>query len=171
MAFRRFSLCPLWVGPLHPSKIMSRLSPFLTKIGCKRSKIQGAVEGVYLKGLNAQSKLFYMRKANLSTEKWIAQCSGHSPPLGLGKSVQSQPGLSSRKSLLQVQMPQGRSLASAGGSGQAIDLCFERSPSKLKFFRASPETLRSIGRISGEPVACTPDSCRFRHFLGFRDFH
>ena len=31
---------------------------------------------------------------------------------------------------LQVQMPQGRSLASASGSGQAIDLCFERSPFK-----------------------------------------
>ena len=49
-------------------------------------------------------------------------------PLGLGKSVQSQPGLSSCKSRLQVQTPQGRSLASASGSGQAIDLCFERSP-------------------------------------------
>ena len=51
-------------------------------------------------------------------------------PLGLGKSVQSQPGLSSRKSHLQVQIPQGRPLASASGSGQAIDLCFERSPLK-----------------------------------------
>ena len=49
-------------------------------------------------------------------------------PLGLGKSVQSQPGLSSRKSHLQVQMAQGRSRASASGNGQAIDQCFEGSP-------------------------------------------
>ena len=51
-------------------------------------------------------------------------------PLGLGKSVQSWTGLGSCKSHLQVQTPQGRSLASASGSGQAIDLCFERSPLK-----------------------------------------
>ena len=51
-------------------------------------------------------------------------------PLGLGKSNQSRTGLSSCKSHLQVQTPQGRSLASASGSGQAIDLCFERSPFK-----------------------------------------
>ena len=51
-------------------------------------------------------------------------------PLGLGKSVQSRfrTGLGSCKSHLQVETPQGRSLASASGSGQAIDLCFERSP-------------------------------------------
>ena len=51
-------------------------------------------------------------------------------PLGLGKSAQSRTGLGSCKSHLQVQTPQGRSLASASGSGQAIDLCFERSPFK-----------------------------------------
>ena len=50
--------------------------------------------------------------------------------LGIGKSVQSQPGLSICKSHLQVQTPQGRSLASASGTGQAIDLCFERSTFK-----------------------------------------
>ena len=51
-------------------------------------------------------------------------------PLGLGKSVQSRTGLGSCKSHLQVQTPQGRPLASASGNGQAIDLCFERSPFK-----------------------------------------
>ena len=34
-----------------------------------------------------------------------------------------------------MQMPQGRSLASASGSGQAIDLCFERSPFKSRPFQ------------------------------------
>ena len=43
-------------------------------------------------------------------------------PLGLGKSVQSQLWLSSRKSHLQGQVAQGRSLASASGSGQAVPL-------------------------------------------------
>ena len=62
-------------------------------------------------------------------------------PLGLGKSVQSQPGLSTCKSHLQVQTPQGRSLASASGSGQAIDLCFERSTFESRPFRASPVAL------------------------------
>ena len=51
-------------------------------------------------------------------------------PLGLGKSVQSRTGLGSCKSHLQVQTPQGRSLASASGSGQAIDQHFERNPFK-----------------------------------------
>ena len=93
---------------------------------------QGAVKGAYLKGLFAQSRLFY--------GKWIAQCGSTGNglpsavvtrhPLGLGKSVQSRTGLGSCKSHLQVQTPQGRSLASASGSGQAIDLCFERSPFK-----------------------------------------
>ena len=50
--------------------------------------------------------------------------------LGLEKSVQSRTGLGGCKSHLQVQTPQGRSLASASGSGQSIDLCFERSPFK-----------------------------------------
>ena len=82
-----------------------------------------------------------MHKADFSTEKWIAQCSGHSPPPRPWKSVQSQPGLSSRKSHLQVQRRQGRSRASAGGSGQAIDLCLERSSFKWKFFKASSNSL------------------------------
>ena len=50
--------------------------------------------------------------------------------LALGKSAQSRTGLGSCKSHLQVQTPQGRSLASTSGSGQTIDLCFEGSPFK-----------------------------------------
>ena len=56
-------------------------------------------------------------------------------PLGLGKSGQSQPGLSSCKSHLHVQTPQGRSLASASGSGQAIDLRFERLECRKRGFK------------------------------------
>ena len=80
--------------------------------------MSGRSKGVYLKGLNAQSILF-------DREMDCSVIILH--PLGLGKSVQSQLGLSSRTSHLQVQVPQGMSLAaSASGSGQAIDLCFER---------------------------------------------
>ena len=62
-------------------------------------------------------------------------------PLGLGTSVQSQPGLGSRTSHLQAQMPQRAAPASASSTGQAIDLYFERSPFKSSHFRAST-TLR-----------------------------
>ena len=85
--------------------------------------IQGAVKGLDLKGASCAKQTCLQRNGLPS-----AVVTRH--PVGLGKSVQMQPGLSSRKSHLQVQMPQGRSLASASGTGQAIDLCFERSPCK-----------------------------------------
>ena len=82
-----------------------------------------------------------MRKADFSTGKWIAQCGGHremdcpvrwslATPSALESQSRANQGVCTCKSHLQVQTPQGRSLASASGSGQAIDLCFERSPFK-----------------------------------------
>ena len=95
--------------------------PFLSRILSFQNIIcQGAEKVCYLKGLDA--KQIFAQKNGLPS----AVVTRH--PLGLGKSVQSQPGLISRKAHLQVQMPQGRSLASASDSGQAIDLCFDRRP-------------------------------------------
>ena len=93
----------------------------------------GSRKGGYLKGFFAQSRLFYREMdcpVRWSQGNGLPRAVVTRHPLGLGKLTQSRAGLGSCKSHLQVQTPQGRSLASASGSGQAIDLCFERSPFK-----------------------------------------
>ena len=85
-----------------------------------------------------------MRKADFLQRNGLPRAVVTRHPLGLGKSVQSQPGLSSRKSHLQVQMPRGRSFASACGSGHAIDLCVERSPFQKRLLRVSPTSCKYV---------------------------
>ena len=66
------------VGKYYCALFMNRQKAKLTAKSnactqnCRERESQGDVKGLDLKGLNAQSRLFY--------REWIAQCSGHSPP-------------------------------------------------------------------------------------------
>ena len=94
---------------------------------------QGAVKGIYLKGLFAQSRLFYREMdcpVRFYREMDCPVRWSLATPSALESQSRAEQGSVVGKSHLQVQPPQGRSLASASGSGQAIDMCFERSPFK-----------------------------------------
>ena len=83
-----------------------------------RSFDQGALKGAYLKlsnGAQCAKQSFY-REMDCPVQRSLAT------PSALEKSVQSQPGLSSRKSHLQVQMPQGRLLAREAPSNKGPKL-------------------------------------------------
>ena len=138
---RVFERCTYGFGCNHRRLRTAILISVFRERMCDRSRLSGSRKGGLSKGASC-AKLTSLEGNGLHSA--VLQGNGLPSavvtrhPLGLEKSVQSRTGLGGCKSHLRVQTPQGRSLASASGSGQSIDLCFERNPFKQRPFRVPP---------------------------------
>ena len=99
---------PWTLVPLHPAPSWEQI-------------FSGSREGGLSKGAWCANETFLQRNG-LPTAVVTRR------PLGLGKSVQSQPRLSSRKSYVQVRMPQGRSLQVRGKVGRRSTCVLKEGP-------------------------------------------